>query len=146
MRKTLLTGVTLMLATAVLAACGGDNGPAVSDARIGQPTGPNAAMYFTATGTEADRLVGASTAVASSVQIHESTMNDDGSMGMDAVDGLDLPAGGELVLEPGGYHLMLLDVEPLELGDEVDVTLTWEKTGDMVVKAEVVDPAMTMGE
>ena len=135
-----------LAAAALLGSCGGSDGrPEIDDARVGQPTGPNAAMYFTATaGGQADRLVRAETAAAAMVEIHETTAGDDGTMGMRAVDGLDLPADGTLVFEPGGFHLMLIDSARLEVGDIVQVTLTWENAGEMVVAAEVVEPAETM--
>jgi hypothetical protein len=86
------------------------------------------------------------TDVAASVEIHESSMGDDGAMSMQPVDRLDLPADDDLVLEPGGYHLMLLDVDRLEVGDTVEVTLSWEQAGDMTIEAEVVAPGDTMGD
>ncbi|MGD2103116.1 MAG: copper chaperone PCu(A)C [Acidimicrobiia bacterium] len=137
---------SVVLASALLlAACGGSGGPEISDARLGQPTGPNAAVYFTATsGGDADRLVGATTDVAGSVQIHETMMGDDGTMSMQAVEALDLPADGTLVLEPGGYHLMLLGADRLEVGDTIEVTLEWETAGEQMIEAEVVDPGDTM--
>lgn len=137
------------MATMLVAACGGsDGGIDVTEIRMGQPTGPNAALYFVATnnGDTDDFLVGATTDVASAVEIHETTMGDDGSTGMQPVESLAVSAGGSLELEPGGYHLMLVDVERMEVGDTVDITLTWEKAGEMAVKAEVVDPADTMGD
>jgi copper(I)-binding protein len=115
--------------------------------RIGQPTGPNAALYFHADGYgTADRLVAVTTDVASRVEIHETTMNDDGTMGMSPIDGLDLPADGELVLEPGGYHIMLIDVDRLEVGEMVEVVLDWEHAGAQSIEAEVVAPEDTMGD
>lgn len=142
-RFTLLAAMGLMIA-----ACGGDGGGIeVSDARVGQPTGPNAGLYFTATsGGEADRLLGATTESAASVELHESSVGDDGTMSMQPIDGLDLPADGELVLEPGSYHLMLIDAERLEVGDTVEVTIAWERAGDMTIEAEVVEPGDTMGD
>ena len=135
-----------VVALSVAACGGGSDRIVVTDVRMGQPTGPNAAVYFTASngGDEADRLIGASTDVAASVEIHESAMADDGTMGMAPVDGLDIPAGGELTLEPGGYHLMLVDADRLDIGDVVQVTLDWEKAGEMTVDVEVVDPSETM--
>jgi copper(I)-binding protein len=145
MRTTVKLAVVAALA---LGACGGNGGgpPEISDARVGRPTGPNSALYFTATsGGEADRLLGASTDAADSVELHETTLGDDGTMGMQAMDGVDLPAGGELVLEPGAYHLMLIDVDRMEVGDTIEVTVSWEGAGDMTIEAEVVDPGETMG-
>ena len=117
----------------------------VTDVRMGQPTGPNAAVYFTATSDTTDTLLGAETEVAASVEMHETTMSDDGTMGMQPVAGLDLSPGQPLVLEPGGLHLMLIDVERFEVGDSVEVTLIWESSGEITVTAEVVAPEDAMG-
>lgn len=148
MRKSQTKMVVLaMVATVSMWGCGADpSGLDITEARIGMPTGPNAAMYFTVTGGgEPDRLLGASTEAASAVQMHETTTGDDGTMGMSAVDGLEVPAGDGLVLEPGGFHLMLLEARRMEVGEMVDVRLVWERAGEMIVTAEVVDPGNTMG-
>lgn len=61
-----------------------------------------------------------------------------GSMTMREIGSLELPAGETVVLEPGGYHVMLLDlVEPLEIGQTIDLTLTFEQAGERTVVAEV---------
>jgi copper(I)-binding protein len=126
--------------------CQGPGGIAVTHARVGVPAGPNAALYFTAAneGGETDVLIGASSDVAGGVEIHETTQAEDGTMRMRPVTGLDLPAGETLTLEPGGLHVMLIDVEPLEEGEDIAVTLHWESAGDMEVEAEVVSPAETV--
>lgn len=135
-------------ALALTAGCSGETeGLQISDVRVGAPTGPNAAMYFTASGAdEADSLRSASTDVAGEIQIHETVISDEGTMSMRPVPRLELPAGGQLILEPGGYHLMLVGVDELEVGDTISVTLTWEVAGEMTVEAEVVDPSDTMGD
>jgi periplasmic copper chaperone A len=142
-RLETLLGVVLF--GVVATGCGSASGGiAIDDVRIGQPTGPNAALYLTATSEgEPDRLVAASTDVAAGVEIHQTT-TEDGVMSMQRIDGLDLPAGESLVLEPGGFHLMLLDVARLDVGAVVEVTLIWETAGEMTVEAEVVEPADTM--
>ena len=136
-RSTLLLAVVL-----VLAGCGGEVGeaPEIQNARIGQPTGPNAALYFTASAYGVtDQLVGASTNVAGSVDLH-GTLLEDGVMTMRHLDSLELPKKGELVLSPGGFHLMLLDAERLDVGETVEVTLDWENAGEMIIVASVVAP------
>lgn len=145
MRSRLIAGA-ILLATAT-ACSSGDGTIEIVDARLGEPAGPNAALYFTASGgDEPDRLLGASAAIAAEVQIHESVTGEDGTMTMRPVDGLDLAADGELVLEPGSYHLMLVDVEPVEAGDEIDVTLIWENSGESTIPVAVVPPADTMSD
>lgn len=138
-----------LLLTAVMAmtGCGTQKpGLVVSDARIGRPTGPNAALYLTATGGEEDRLVAARTDVAARVVAHETIIDGDGTMSMRPLDqGISLSAGESLALAPGGYHLMLVDVDELQTGASVSVTLVWENAGEMTVEAEVVEPDETMG-
>ena len=72
-------------------------------------------------------------------------MGDDmsgGMMQMVPVDEIPVPAGETVALEPGGYHIMLLDLAaPLEVGDTIEVTLTFETAGEMVLEAEVRDTA-----
>lgn len=141
-----LIGTVSLAAMTVVVACGSGD-VRVSDVRVGQPTGPNAALYFSATaGSEPDRLIGAETNSANAVEIHETTTGDDGTMSMRPVDGLDVDGDAPLVLEPGGFHLMLIDADRLEVGDFVEVTLNWEDAGEMTIEAEVVDPAETMSD
>lgn len=140
-----LAGSVLLMAV-LSTACGADSGPiTVADVRIGEPAGPNAALYLTATSNGGtDRLVGAETDVADVVEIHRTTVDADGVMSMERLDSMDLPSTGALVLEPGGLHIMLVDVDRLETGDVVEVTLMWETAGEMTVEAEIVAPADTM--
>lgn len=115
------------------------------DARVGAPTGPNAAVYLTVEAYGAtDTLLSATTEVADSAELHETNMADDGTMSMQQAPGFDLPAEGELVLEPGGKHIMLLGVDDLEVGATVSVTLRFANAGDLQVDVEVVEPAETM--
>ena len=56
--------------------------------------------------------------------------------------GLPLPAGETVSLEPGSYHVMLLElVEPLETGDEFEVTLTFAEGDDMTIEVPVLETA-----
>lgn len=76
---------------------------------------------------DAVQLTGATTDVAGMTQIHEMVMGGDGAMVMQELsDGLDLPTGAHEHLEPGGNHVMLIDLqEELAPGDEVDLTLVF---------------------
>jgi copper(I)-binding protein len=65
-----------------------------------------------------------------------------GEMTMRPVSSIALPAGETVMLMPGGYHIMLLDlVTPLEVGQTFDVTLTFANAGSKVVTVEVRDEA-----
>lgn len=86
---------------------------------------------------EADRLVGAECAAARAVEIHETRMEGD-IMQMRPVDAVAVPAGGQVELKPGGYHIMLIDLQRgLQAGEKLTITLIFEKAGRVAVQAEV---------
>lgn len=143
MRRLLLA----CAAVAVAACTGADAAPLeISDARVGVPTGPNAAAYLTVTSGADDRLIAADTESAGRVELHETTMGEDGSMSMSPVESFSVTAAEGLVLEPGGKHLMLLDVDSLDLGDTVELALEFENADRVEVSAVVVEPADAMGD
>ena len=126
------------------------------------------AIYMQITGgAEDDALLSASVPadVATTVEVHETVAAEDdgatmgggdmattttmgggsmpggGMMEMRPVERIEVPAGGTVALEPGGYHVMLLDLQrELPVGDTVEVTLTFEVAGEVVVTAEVREP------
>ncbi len=127
----------------VVAACSsaGAAKPTVSDAWVRMPMGADrpAAGYLTIVGGDAaDALLAASSPIAMDVQVHETTETADG-MGMQEVDRIEIPAGATVQLEPGGYHIMFMmpDMEQVVVGESVEITLTFEEAGDVVVQAEV---------
>ncbi|QUY62446.1 copper chaperone PCu(A)C [Gulosibacter molinativorax] len=74
-------------------------------------------------------IVSATTEVAGMTELHETIVQSDGSSVMQEIDGgFVVPAGEDLVLEPGGNHVMLMGLNTEILpGDEVTITLA---TGD----------------
>lgn len=66
-----------------------------------------------------------------------------GQMRMQELEGgLALTAGETVTFEPGGYHIMLLDLaEPLQTGDEIDLTLEFAEGGEQSVTVEVMETA-----
>lgn len=110
--------------------------------RATPPTARTAAGYMTLgnTGDAADRLLGGSSSAAARVEVHEMSMTD-GIMRMRQLpEGLEIPPGGSAALEPGGHHLMLIDLKkPLAAGERVPVTLSFEKAGTVEVEL-VVQP------
>lgn len=89
-------------------------------------------------GKNADKLVGASSPVAKSVEIHTMTM-DGNVMKMREVGQIEIPASGRVEMKPGdGYHLMLMGLQqPLRAGDSFPITLVFEKAGKTEVKVKV---------
>lgn len=87
----------------------------------------------------ADRLVSVTADVTSTVELHQTRM-DGAAMTMALVKSIDLPAGGELRMEPGGYHCMLVGLtRQLRKGDHVAMTFTFERAGTISVDVPVVD-------
>lgn len=97
-------------------------------------------LTFTNNGDEADRLVSAETDAANVVEIHEVSEDDSGVMQMTPLeDGLEIPAGETVVLEPGGYHLMLIGLQQdLEMGESIDIDLVFEQAGEVSIVSSIV--------
>ena len=89
-------------------------------------------------GDASDRLIGASSPAAKMVQLH-THREEDGVMKMIHVDdGFALPADGEIVMERGGKHVMLMGLtEPLDQGKTIPVTLTFETSGEIEIEVPV---------
>ena len=95
-------------------------------------------------GSAADRLVGASSPIARVVEIHTHLREGD-ILRMRPVAAVDLPPGGTVTLQPGGFHLMLIGLkEPLIQGQSVPLTLRFERAGELQVML-AVQPAGARG-
>ncbi|MGZ5908700.1 MAG: copper chaperone PCu(A)C [Reyranella sp.] len=98
-------------------------------------------FVLTNTGPEPDRLVGATSPAAEKIEIHAIKVIG-GDIGMrPREDGLVLPAGGTLTLQPRGYHLLLLGLgTPPMPGTSLPVTLNLEKAGNIDIELLVEAP------
>lgn len=104
--------------------------------------GMNSAAYMVIrnTGNASDRLIGAECDAAAVVEIHMTTIEGE-IMKMQKVEGIDIPAGGEVELKPGGYHVMLINLQrQLIAGERLNITLNFEKAGSITVEAEIRNP------
>jgi copper(I)-binding protein len=85
------------------------------------------------------RLVSASSPAVPRVEMHEMRMDGD-VMRMREVKAIDLPKGKTVSLEPGGFHIMLMNLpQPIAAGDVIPLILTVESGGKrqtVEVKAE----------
>lgn len=152
----------------VVPACGdddtgdpGDAGAAVSVtgawSRATSEVQDTGVVYFTLTGGgDGDALLGAAVdaSIAGSAQLHETVMGSDDSMGdmgghdmgdmgamsMQPVDAVHVDAGSTVLFEPGGYHVMLMDLAaPLVADTTFELTLTFEHAGEMIVTVQVLE-------
>jgi copper(I)-binding protein len=89
-------------------------------------------------GATEDRLVSATAEIAGRAEIHQMSMADGVMTMRQATEGVPVPAGGAVALEPNAYHLMFVDLKkPLKEGDEFAGTLTFKKAGTVDVTFEV---------
>lgn len=90
-------------------------------------------------GDEADRLIAVASDAAVRVELHTHKEIGDGVMQMLHVEeGFVVPAQGQHALDRGADHVMFMGLKaPWEQGDVLTVTLTFEKSGDMVIEIPV---------
>lgn len=113
----------------------------VRDAWVAEPiAGRKAtAAYFVIEnrGTSEARLTACSTTVAAVSEIHRVT-GSTGRVSMGKVDEVAIPPRGSVAFEPGGYHVMLIDLrKPLAAGEHVDLRLDFAGGGSIEVDAPV---------
>ncbi|GAB4518865.1 MAG: hypothetical protein OHK0046_27020 [Anaerolineae bacterium] len=101
---------------------------------------PSAAyMLITNIGDEDDALIAASSDLIPVVEVHTMTMEND-VMRMREVESIPLAAGETIVLEPGGFHIMLMDLQSdLIPGDAVPLTLVFESGAELRIAVPVRD-------
>lgn len=131
-----------MLAALALSSCGTEEGIEVREFWMRPAAqGENGAVYFVIhnRGSKADTLTGISSDIAESVEMHESKMSGD-VMQMQQLDSISLDRSAEVRFEPGGLHVMLVDLKKdLKVGDEVEITLHFTNFEDINVTVPVSD-------
>ena len=92
-----------------------------------------------------DKLIGVSSSVAKEMQLHSMSMEGN-IMKMREVKSIDVPANGEVKLQPGGLHLMFIGLnKQLKAGESVPVKLKFEKAGEIEIQFHVKDPGASHG-
>jgi copper(I)-binding protein len=111
---------------------------------------PNGAAFgiLVNLGAEADTLVSARTDAAEAVELHEMVMGDNDVMQMRPVEGgFVIAPNGYVQLQPGGYHIMLINLShPLEAGEMLDLTLEFELAGEVSLSVPIRDVDAMDGE
>lgn len=101
--------------------------------------GDNSASYFIINNSgDADTLIGVANEIATSTELH-TVEKSDGVMRMRPVtDGISIPAQGIQLLQPGGFHVMLIGLNrDLTTGERIEVTLTFAQAGEVIVPIPV---------
>ncbi|SMY08789.1 copper chaperone PCu(A)C [Flavimaricola marinus] len=133
-----------LLASLALAAPAHADGPEVHDAyaRTAYPGAPTAAAFMVIHnhGGADDRLIDARSPIAAKTELHTHIDAGDGVMQMRHVpEGFALETDGEIVMERGGHHVMLMGVgETLEPGDTVPLTLVFESGAEIILDVPVM--------
>ncbi len=133
-----LPPLVLLVAILIAPAHAAEPSLVVRDAWVRATPGA-AAAYLTLENRSgrSDRLVSVGSPVARRVELHESRV-ENGIMRMRRIEGIAVPAGGSVRLEPGGLHVMLMGLhEPLAEGQGVPLTLSFESGATLAVDAEV---------
>lgn len=94
-------------------------------ARATPPGQPVGGAFMELTAAEDTSLIGARSPASKSVELHAMSMAD-GVMSMRQLDKIDLPKGKTVSLQPGGLHIMFIDLKaPLRAGGKAALTLVW---------------------
>ncbi len=150
----LLSATFVMLL--IVSACGGDKpapgpvgGVAVEDAwirpaEVSPDTNAltSTALYaeFRNSGVEAEYIIGGSTPIARAVEMH-TTEIEEGVARMRQTDAIEIPAGESVTLQPGGTHIMLIELtRDLREGEEVPVTLHFRSGEERALQVPVRRP------
>jgi copper(I)-binding protein len=110
--------------------------------RLAPPNAPatGAFMIIRNAGKSDVKVVKADNPASQVSELH-THLNEDGVMKMRPVPAIDIKAGGEARLQPGGLHVMMITLKaPMKEGDMVPITLTFEDGSSKVVEAKVMRP------
>ena len=141
---TMLVFLLMFLLTSCAPATSGQSPIEVSHVAIqllGGDTPAAAYMTIKNNGNNNDQLLGITADFAQEAMLHQSVVDANGVASMKMVMSIDLPAGGQIELKPGGYHLMLMGLKAgLKAGDTVTLVLQFEQAGTVKVSTQVTNP------
>lgn len=141
---------TPLLASLLLAHPVHAHGVTAGDLEIIHPNVPQPAasamaaagyMGISNSGDHADRLIGVETPVAESAMLHKTEVNAEGVASMSHVEAIEIPANDTVVLESGGYHVMLMGLtQELTEGQMVPAVLIFEQAGRVEIEFAIDPP------
>lgn len=142
MKNISLLLASLMVSAAALAASADNVTVQEPYVRLAPPNAPatGAFMVIKNNGDKDVKVVKADNPASKVTELH-THLNDGGVMRMRPVAAIDVKAKGEAVLQPGGLHVMMINLlTPLKEGDSVPITLTFDDGSSKKVDAKVVRP------
>ena len=109
------------------------------------PAQTSTGAFMQLTSAQDARLIEVRSPAAATVEIHEMTMSNN-VMKMHAIDAIPLPAGKPVILGPGGYHVMMMELKgQVKAGDTVPLTLVIEDRNKQRQNIEVEAIAQPLG-
>ena len=105
--------------------------------------GQNGAVYFVINNQtrQPDTLLAVRGEIADALEVHLSTMDDNGVMAMQRQETVTVPARENVTFEPGGLHVMLIALEnDLQSGERFPVTLVFQNAGEILLEVPVRAP------
>ncbi len=89
------------------------------------------------TGSTDDQLMSASADFAGMVMLHKSVVDSNNVATMQEVQSIDIPAGQTVTLQPGGFHIMFMNLKSIpQVGTKVALILVFQKAGTITVQAD----------
>lgn len=147
MKLRLLQGLVLgLLLISMVTGCAPTAAPSIAvegawgRPSMDMPTAGGIFMMIKNGGDASDNLLSGSSPACGSIELHEMVMKSDGTMGMNLMDHpIEVPAGGEVELKSGGLHIMCImrKDDQFKPGAMIDLTLVFEKSGEITVPVEV---------
>jgi copper(I)-binding protein len=96
------------------------------------------ALYFTIENNcdEPDTLYSVESDISDKIEIHETYSSGD-LMGMREIGEIIIEAEDEVILEPGGMHIMVMKLKrDINIGDKIDFILYFRNDGEITITAE----------
>lgn len=142
MKKLSLLALGLMFSAGVMAAAADQVSVEKPYVRLAPPNAPatGAFMVIKNNGEKDIKVMKADNPVSRVTELH-THLNEGGVMKMRPVPAIDVKAKGEAILQPGGLHVMMIDIKaPMKEGDVVPITLTFDDGSSKQIDAKVVRP------
>lgn len=139
MKQLSLLGASLLFSAGVLAAAADTVSVENPYVRLVPPSAQTtgAFMVIRNSGDKDVKVLKAENPASKVTELH-THLNEGGVMKMRQVPAIDIKAKGEAILQPGGLHVMLIDLKaPLKEGDVVPITLSFDDGSSKKVDAKV---------
>jgi copper(I)-binding protein len=107
--------------------------------RATPPNSKNSVAFMVIKNTDKKdiKLIAAGSEIADRVELHHHLM-EEGLMKMRQVEEIIIKAGGAVALQPGGYHVMFLNLkQPLQEGQSISLSLSFDNGQQLSLEAPV---------